>query len=334
MTDLATVAKQAGVSRATAARAFSQPDLVRPETSQKVFAAARKLGFRPNHLGRQLRTQATHIIGVLIPSLDNPVFAEQLQAMEVAARERGYALLIATTDYDPEREADIVEELLRQRVDGLIMTVADAHENALLRQLDAENIPYLLVYNQLDTLDAPCVCVDNRQAMFDATRHLQQLGHRHIGMVAGPMLQSDRAKLRYQGYCQAMLAQRHVALPIIEMPQHTRSSFEVLAPWLDNDTPLTALLCSNDLLAISVIGDLQRAGLRVPDQVSVIGFDGIALGEQLCPSLCSVVQPRQAIGRAAVEGLLALMGGEQARLEKLPHQLRLGESVGPLPWPN
>ncbi|KEA63411.1 Transcriptional regulator, LacI family [Marinobacterium lacunae] len=330
MSDLATVAKRAGVSRATAARAFSQPELVRASTLARVMAAAAELSFRPNRLAQQLRTQATRIIGVLIPDLRNPVFTEQLQAMEIAARAQGYALMVTTTGYDASREAEIVEEMLCQRVDGLVLTVADAEHSELLVKLEQESVPYVLVYNQPDSESVCAVSVDNRQAMHQATQYLYSLGHRHIGMVAGPVAQSDRARLRYEGYCRAMEMCGLVRQPVIEMPHHTRARFELLAPWLEGPERLTALLCSNDLLALSVIGDLQRQGYRVPDDLSVIGFDGIELGELTYPSLCSVVQPRAAIGREAVEVLLARMRGEQPKIQRLPHQLREGESAGPL----
>lgn len=334
MTDLATVAKRAGVSRATAARVFSRPELVRKSTCERVLAAANELSFRPNRLAQQLRTQATRIIGVLIPDLRNPVFAEQLQAMEVTARARGYALLVTTTEYDASREADMVEEMLCQRVDGLVLTVADAENSEVLAKLAAESVPFVLVYNQAEGIEAISVSVDNRLAMYEATRYLLELGHRQIGMVAGPVAQSDRARLRYEGYCQAMEEQGQCVRPVIEMPRHTRASYAQLAPDLRGSNGLTALLCSNDLLALSVIADLQRQGYRVPDDISVIGFDGIELGELHYPSLCSVVQPRAVIGRTAVSTLLARMRGEQSVVARLPHQLRKGESVGPLQRPD
>ncbi len=132
MSDLIRVAERAGVSRATAARAFSDPHLLKPGTLKKVLDASEALGFRPNHIARQLRTQSSTTLGVLLPSLSNPVFALQLQAMEHQARLAGYGLLVATTDYQPEREAAIVEHMLRQRVAGMVLTVSDADSSAVL----------------------------------------------------------------------------------------------------------------------------------------------------------------------------------------------------------
>lgn len=328
MADLLTVAKLAGVSRATAARAFSSPELVRPATREKIFSAAQQLAFRPNKVAQQLRTQATHMIGVMVPSLNNPVFAEQLQAMEVAARACGYSLIVTTSDYSSSREGDIVEEMLRQRVDGLVLTVANAEQSEVLAKLRAETIPCLLVYNPPGSSGFPSIGVDNLAAGADATRYLIDLGHARIGMVAGPLLQSDRAQQRYQGYCQAMRSAGLAPRPLIEMDRHTQADLTSLAPALTGPDALSAVICTNDLLAISLMGELQRAGISVPGDLSVMGFDGIAMGEHIYPSLSTIAQPRADIGRTAVHTLLAMIRGEACSLAPLPHALRQGESAG------
>ncbi|MBA2780451.1 substrate-binding domain-containing protein [Billgrantia kenyensis] len=333
MANLINVAKLAGVSRATAARAFSSPESLRPETHRRVVEAARALGFRPNKVAQQLRAQATLMLGVMVPSLDNPVFAEQLQAMEEAARAAGYSLIVTTSSYEPSREEAIVEEMLRQRVDGLALTVADADHSAVLAKLRRENTPCLLVHNPPATSYFSSVGVDNHTAMADATRHLIALGHRRIGMIGGPLLQSDRARLRHEGYREAMVAAGLTSLPLIEMPRHTQVALSQLEPVLGGADGLTAVLCTNDLLAISLIGELRRSGRSVPGDLSVMGFDGIELGRHLYPSLSTVVQPRAEFGRVAVETLLALIRGEDPQPRPLPHVLREGESAGSPPAP-
>jgi DNA-binding LacI/PurR family transcriptional regulator len=327
MPDLKKVAQLAGVSRATAARAFSSPDVVRPATRDLVFSAARELGFRPNRLGRQLRLQATNLIGVVVPNLLNPVFAEQFQAMEHAARARGYNLLLATTDYASERESEVVEELLRQRVDGLVLTVTDAQSNGVLQSLTREDTPFVLAYHQTGNPDYSAVSVDNRAGMALATRYLLDAGHRHIGMVAGPAMQSDRARLRYAGYCDAMRERGLVPQPIIEMPDHTRADFIALEALLASHEAPSALVCSNDLLAISLIAELRRHGCSVPERLSVIGFDGIELGTQMHPTLCSVVQPIAELARTVIDQLVAQIGGAAPVSHCLPCHIRPGEST-------
>jgi DNA-binding LacI/PurR family transcriptional regulator len=327
MSDLKAVAQLAGVSRATAARAFASPDVVRPATRDQVFAAARELGFRPNRLGRQLRLQSTNLIGVVVPNLLNPVFAEQFQAMERAARARGYNLLLATTDYSSERESEVVEELLRQRVDGLVLTVTDAERNHVLQSLTREDTPFVLAYHQTGNAQYSAVSVDNRAGMALATRFLLAAGHRRIAMVAGPAMQSDRARLRYAGYCDAMRESGARVRPVIEMPDHTCAAYAALQPALDGPDAPTALVCSNDLLAISLIAELRRHGCKVPEQLSVIGFDGIALGTQMHPTLCSVVQPIAELARTVIEQLVAQIAGAPPASHCLPCHIRPGEST-------
>lgn len=329
MTGLKDVARQAGVSRATAARVFGSPEVVRPATRERVLAAAQLLGFRPNRLGRQLRLQTTNLIGVVVPNLLNPVFAEQFQAMEQAARLHGYNLLLATTDYSSERESAVVEELLRQRVDGLVLTVTDARSNRVLQSLASENTPFVLAYHQPDSPDYSAVSVDNRAGMALATRYLLELGHSQIAMVAGPALQSDRSRLRYAGYCDAMGEAGLNSLPVIEMPAHTRADFAVIETLLRSPQAPSALVCSNDLLAISLIAQLRRNGWRVPHQLSVIGFDGIALGTQMHPTLCSVVQPIAALASTLINQLLAQISGAAPVSHCLSCHIRPGESTQP-----
>lgn len=331
MSDLKEVARLAGVSRATAARAFATPDVVRPATRDQVFAAARTLGFRPNRLGRQLRLQTTNLIGVVVPNLLNPVFAEQFQAMERAARAHGYNLLLATTDYASDRESEVVEELLRQRVDGLVLTVTDAECNHVLQGLTREDTPFVLAYHQTQNPEYSAVSVDNRAGMALATRYLLDGGHRRIAMVAGPTMQSDRARLRYAGYCDAMGERGLIACPILEMPDHTRADFAAVESLLNGPDAPTALVCSNDLLAISLIAELRRHGCNVPERVSVIGFDGIALGTQMHPTLCSVVQPIAELAQVVIDQLLARIAGAAPAAHCLPCHIRPGESAQPIP---
>lgn len=331
MSDLLQVARLAGVSRSTAARAFATPELVREETRNKVFAASDALGFRPNHIARQLRTRSSRIIGVLLPSLHNPVFATQLQAMEQHARQYGYSLLVATSDYQPQREASIVENMLRQRVDGLVLTVADADNSAVLADLQREAIPLVMVHNSPQRLTFPAIRVDNRLAMMQATDVLLNLGHHYIGMIAGPMLQSDRARQRYQGYCDAMTRAGLSPARVIEMPGHIHCDRSALLPHLTGPRAFTALLCSNDMLALSVTGELMRSGYQIPHHCSVIGFDGIEMGRTQFPSLSSVVQPLEEMGRQAISHLLMQIAGKTPPEGYLAHEFRYGESIAPPP---
>ena len=323
------VARHAGVSTATVSRALNSPHLVRPDTQQAVERAIDTLQFRPNLVGRQLRTTRTGIIGVVLPTLSNPVFADCLQGIEEAAARRGYRVLVATTHYELERERQSLDTLLRQRVDGLILTVANADGNAMLARVRQSDMPYVLAYNH--SQEHPCVTVANRLAAAEAVASLIALGHQRIAALTGLLGRSDRAVQRYAGYCDAMAAAGLEAAPAIEVDFNAPA---LPAPLLDRlaaadalDRP-TALFCGNDHLAMLAMHGLVGRGVRVPGDLSIMGFDGLAFGQFLTPTLATVSQPSTTIGACALEALHERFGGMPAgRALILPHGLRQGGSV-------
>lgn len=322
------VARRASVSLATVSRALNQPRLVRDSTVQRVRKAATELNFRPNLVGRNLRAQTTKTVGVVLPTLANTVFGECFQGIERAARTRNFSVMLTTTEYRVDDEHLATEALLRHRVDGLILTVANATRSAALDKLDREQVPYVLVYNQLSRPRRPTVSVDNRLAAREAVECLIASGHRAVRMLTGRFDESDRAQLRYAGYRDAMQRNGLVPSPPIEVPLHTAVAADALAGCLRGRDRVTALFCSNDLLAISVVSDLRRLGSRVPEDVSVVGFDGVQLGAFLHPALTTIVQPNQKIGETALLKLLArLDGAEPPGSVVLPHSFRAGETT-------
>ncbi|MDR6742138.1 LacI family DNA-binding transcriptional regulator [Herbaspirillum huttiense F1] len=356
------VAHLAGVSIATVSRLLNKPGSVSAETAEKIHRSIAELGFRPNFTGRNLRAGNSRTVGVVVPTLSNTVFAQCLQGIELAARALDYSVMFTTTEYLPEDESAAVELLLGHRVDGVILTVADAGANATLDLLERERIPFVLAYNQLADAAADAaadadaeaathrasVSVDNRAAACDAVSHLIGLGHRRIQMLSGRFNASDRAMQRYCGYLDAMQAAGLAPLPAIEVERHTLTAAtdyqQMMADPLHRPT---ALFCSNDLLALSAMRDLRALGLQVPEDISVMGFDGIPVGALMQPVLASVVQPSEQIGDVALRTLVdaieralpaaaAAAAVEEAPVPViagvrhiLPHTLREGGSVAP-----
>lgn len=325
------VAVRAQVSIATVSRYVNRTGQVRDQTAQRIQHAIDELGFRPNVIGRSLKMATTQTIGVVIPSLSNPVFAESVAGITDVSRDARYSLMFTSTDYDPDAEIRAVTSLLEHRVTGLVLTVADPDNSPALDALDASDVPYVLVYNQPGQHARPTVTVDNVAAGRDVAAALIDLGHRRLGMVSGAFTASDRAIARRDGFARR-IDEEGLAAPIIrEIDFVSMNAAMVLAEmFADPATAPTALFCSNDLLAISVIGALERMGVRVPEHVSVIGFDGIAVGTQLHPRLATVAQPAREMGRVAARQLLGRIQGEGApRSIILAHQLNLEESAGP-----
>lgn len=329
-TSIKQVALLAGVSTATVSRLLNKPDTVSADTAGKINDAIAALGFRPNFNGRNLRAGRSRTVGVVVPTLSNTVFAQCLQGIELAARALDYSVMFTATEYRQEDEEAAVNLLLSHRVDGVILTVADASASQTLDVLDQERIPYVLTYNQPQQASRLSVSVDNRAAARDAVTYLITLGHTRICMLTGYFSASDRAIQRYHGYLDAMRAHGLSPMPPIEVPRHTSVTAEFLQAFEQPDQRPGALFCSNDLLAFAAMRDLRAMGLRVPQDISIMGFDGIPLGELMTPVLASAVQPSEQIGEVALRTLVEAIGqrsGMQPASRILAHTIRYGGSV-------
>jgi DNA-binding LacI/PurR family transcriptional regulator len=324
------VAAHSGVSIATVSRALNAPQLLNTETLAKVRESIEVLDFMPSARGRQLRGVHTRLVGVILPTLANPVFVESLQGIDEAASASDYRLMLMTTAYDSAREHRAIETLREQRVDGLIATVADAESNPLLDELDRIGLPYVLAHN--DTTCRKAVSVDNRRAARDGVRGLIERGHRRVLMLAGSFAASDRARQRYRGYADALLDAGLAPQPPLELDFNAEElPATLLAHFSDPASRPTALFCGNDRLAMVVMRGLRHAGLSVPDDISVLGFDGIPLGEWLSPTLSSVATPNREIGRCAWHHLASQLGVQTGSAGptpfKLPHSVRTGATI-------
>lgn len=294
------VARQAGVSSATVSRVFNLPERVKPQTRQHVQHIAQTLGYLPNASARTLRTQRSQVLGVVLPTLLNPVFAECLDGIASAATAAGYAILPITTNYQLVQEDNAVNLLMAGNVDGMILVVSNPATSPALKQLKAANLPYVLAYNRHTA--HPCVSVDSQSAVMALVARLAQLGHRRITLVSGQLAASDRAQQRLRGFQRGMQAVGLKSTGLLEVP-FVQSAVQDIRKLLTAKARPTALICSNDLLAIRSIRAAHLAGLAVPRELSVVGFDGIALGEDLTPMLSSITQPNAELGSRAA-GLL------------------------------
>jgi LacI family transcriptional regulator, repressor for deo operon, udp, cdd, tsx, nupC, and nupG len=323
------VARQAGVSSATVSRVFNLPDRVTLHTRERVERIARQLGYVPNASARTLRTQRSRTLGVVLPTLLNPVFAECLEGIASAATAAGYAIVPVTTDYEIAQEDRAVNLLAAANVDGMILVVSNPATSQGLKRLQASKIPYVLAYNRHSA--HPCVSVDSQAAVVELVARLAKLGHRRIAMVTGQLAASDRAQQRVRGFKKGMKAVGLNAFTLLEVP-FVQSAARDVSLLLSKKIRPTALVCSNDLLAIRSIRGAHMASLRVPEDLSVVGFDGIALGEDLTPMLSTITQPNQDIGRSAAVLLVQAIscGGELGASASLmlAYAFREGESCG------
>ena len=328
------VAEQAGVSVATVSRVFNFPSKVSEDTLIHVQQIALDLGYMPNASARSLRSQRSRVLGVVLPTLLNPVFAECLEGIAEAASQGGYSILPVTTDYRVENEQHAVNVLIAANVDGLILVVSNPDISSALERLSSASLPYVLAYNRHP--EHPCVSVDSETAVSELILRLSRLGHRHIAMISGKVSASDRAQQRCRGYSRGMQAAGLIAQPIFEVP-FVETAVDDIAAMLGQPSRPTALVCSNDLLAIRSIRAAYLAGLAAPRDISIVGFDGIALGEDLTPMLTTITQPNSVIGSSSVQLLIdALENGVRLDAQSsltLAHGFRTGESCAPLATP-
>ena len=326
------IAERAGVSASTVSRVFNNPDLVQPGTREAVLNLARVHGYRPNASARTLRTQRSQVLGIVLPTLDNPVFTECLQGMTAATAEKGYAIMPVTTNYSLDTEKEAVNQLMSFGVDGMILVVSDAASSQAVRHMQAQALPYILVYNQHPA--HPCVSVSDATAMHEIVQGLAAMGHQRIAMICGRLAASDRAQQRYTGFLEAMGRAGLDPYPLIEVP-FIETAIQEIADALILPSRPTALVCSNDLLAVRALRAAHECRLRVPADISITGFDGIKIGHDLTPSLSTVVQPNAEMGAAAahwlMQSLVARRQPQAAESITLPYRLRWAESSAEAP---
>ena len=303
------VASAAAVSTATVSRALNDPDKVAKPARDRIDAAIAKLGYIPNFGARVLATNRTNILGAIIPTLSNAMFASGIQAFQEALDKDGISLLIATSNYDPEKELQQIKSLVSQGASGLLL-IGNERGQDTREYLRSRRTPYVIGWCHDGDDDQTFVGFDNAIAADDAASRVIGLGHRKIGIIAGVCTYNDRARNRRDGVIAAL--RRHDILPLHmkECPYRIEAGRQACADMLSSANPPTAIICGNDVLAAGAMVAVRESGLNVPDDVSVIGFDDIGLASVVSPPMTTVRVPQIEMGRAAAAALLALVAGE------------------------
>lgn len=314
------VAEAAGVHPGTASRALNMAtrSLVRPETVERVTAAATALGYRPNYLARSFKTRRTLSVGVVIPDIANPLFPPMLRGIEDRLAEDGYVALVANTENSPERQARVFAGMLGRRVDGLICATAHLDDPGLTH-LAEEGVPVVLFNRVLERHAFSSVSVDDDAGVRLAVEHLSGLGHRQIAHLAGPQSFSTGAA-RYRGFRTSLRAfgldadDRLVNVAkALTIPEGERCAAELLA----GGALPTAIIAGNDMMALGCLTALEAAGLRCPDDVSVVGFNDMPFVDRLCPPLTTVHIPQYEVGARAAEILLERLESPEMPLKQV-----------------
>lgn len=304
------VAARAGVDISTVSRALNERtrDRLSEDTVDRVLAVAKELGYRPNVLARSLRTQRSHVVGMVVPDLTNPFFPPILRGLEDALGRHGYTLIVANTDNDLERERQAVQSLVERQVDGMVLATSHIGHEAADPEL-VGSVPIVLVNRRPRDPSVPSVVPDDDAAVREVVAHLHGLGHRRLAHVAGPQeVSTGRTRLEvFTAACRELgLPPPDVEIAGAFAVEPGRRACEHL---LRRGTAATAIFAANDLLALGTLQALRRSGRRVPADTSVVGYNDMPLVDLIDPPLTTVEVPKYEMGGRAAEVLLAILRG-------------------------
>lgn len=321
------VARLAAVSTATVSRALASPHLVSPETRARVMDAVAKIGYLPNPAARSLRSRKAHMVLVVLPDLSNIFFSQVLRGIEEALFAAGYGMIIGDLNGAAEKETRFAAFAATGQVDGVLLLNGHLFGRAPL------GVPVVALCEAIEGADIPQIEADNRAAACDMTNYLVKLGHRAIGYVRGPVA-NVLERERFAGYCDGLTMAGIAFDPDFVWPGDykleagVRVGHEIAA----SARRPTAVFCSNDEMAIGLVRALASSGLRVPEDLSVAGFDDIEFAAMVTPALTTIRQPRRELGHQGALALLELLNGKtQPRRIRLPTQLIERASTAPPP---
>ena len=328
------VARLAGVSIATVSAVVNGTAVVSPALSAKVRDAMGALDYHPDQVARSLKVGRTNVIGMVLPDITNPFFPEVVRGVESAAQRQGYSVILCDSNEDPAQEQRHLSTLFSRRVDGVLISCSD--ESNAYESLVRRRFPIVFVDRVPKGLKVSAVSTDNVDAGYRATRHLVELGHRRIAMIAGNLRLSPHSD-RLEGFRLAMqeshLPVRDDYLRIGDL--QTEAGYRWGRELLSLSEPPTALISSNNKMLLGLMRAVSEMGIRCPEEASVIGFDDQIWTANYSPRLTVVAQAPSEIGRRATEMLLAKLraGGEDGigGLELVRAELRVRESTGVCP---
>jgi DNA-binding LacI/PurR family transcriptional regulator len=328
------VAKRAKVSVATVSRTLHHDPRVRPETAERVWEVIRELNYVPNSYARSLSMGRSQIVGLIVSDITNPFFPELVKGFEEVAIEHGYDVIAASTGYDPARTATCVQRMVERQVDGVAVMTSE-FERSIYDQFISRDVP--LVFLDVGQL-APGVSnvrVDYAHGLSQAVRHLRDLGHQRIAFISGP-LGLESARVRHRDFLRALEQVELPACPdyVVEGDHRVDGGLHAMQRLLQlPGGPPTAVIGSNDLTAIGAIRAIRRAGIQVPEEISVIGHDDIELAGYIEPPLTTVRLSRTSVARAAFAALHTNLREKGAMGVELPvaTELVLRESTAAAP---
>jgi LacI family transcriptional regulator len=316
--DIRVVAARAGVSIATVSRAINHVPTVDRALAERVWAVVAELNYFPNTQARALVSGKSRLLGLIVSEITNPFFPELIQSFEQVAVERGYEILIASTNYERSKMEQCARRMLERKVDGVaVMTFGI--EDFLFERFAAENIPVVFIDAAPPTPNSSFLTVDYRAGIYEGVQHLTVMGHRKIGFISGPLrLRSAQSRKDAFLSCLRSTAIKPNMDWVVEGDHTLDGGRDAMQKILAQPSQPTAIMCSNDMTAIGVQHALFEANLRVPDDFSLIGFDDIHLAEYTIPPLTTIRMSCQDLALRAVGSLLAHLQPTDAGVVPIP----------------
>jgi len=299
------IACESGVSTATVSRVLSRSDVVSERTKARVMAVVNRHHYVPHGLASSLASRRSRQIGVIIPTIANSIYASSTQAVNRVAQEAGYTVVVGISEFSPEYEAELIQRFLERRVEGLILTGMTRADD-LYQKMEHNGVRFVVTWKYRSDCDWPVVSFDNYKASAMALEHLIGLGHRRIGLICGRTDLNDRALDRRRSFEDTLRTHGIAVDPelIFERDFEFSEGREATRRMLRHKHPPTALFIANDIQAVGALAECREAGVSVPEDISVVGFDDLPIAQYVSPQLTTVRVPSEEMGRIAAETLI------------------------------
>ncbi|PSA94211.1 LacI family transcriptional regulator [Bacillus atrophaeus] len=318
------VAKQAEVSVSTVSRIMNNLPGYSEETKKRVEKVIKEIGYQPNAVARGLINRKTKTIGVLVPKVSDLFASEVLAGIEDSAHDLDYSVMVCKTNFDGVRTINYLQTLSEKRVDGIVI-VSQGITSECYKKIEKMDVPVALVATQSD-FPLPFIKVNDYQAAYDAASYLVQKGHSKVGMIAGTKGDVISTVPRVEGFKEALsdggitVTDQMIAYGYFDF----KSGIEAMSQLLINEPTITAVFCASDEMAAGALSLLHKKGIKIPSEISVVGYDNTAMAEKTVPPLTTLAQPLYDMGRASIDLLLS----SSAKIENLyPHHIVERETV-------
>lgn len=324
------VAREANVSMATVSRVVNGNPNVKPTTRKKVLEAIEQLGYRPNAVARGLASKKTTTVGVIIPDISSIFYAELARGIEDIATMYKYNIILSNSDQNKEKEMHLLNTMLGKQVDGIVFMSENITEEHV-KEFEKSPVPIVLASSFDEQGAIPSVNIDYEQAAYDAVSYLLEKGHKSVAFVSGSVDHAKAENKKLDGYKHALQKNGVLYNPdlVIEGDFTYDSGMEAFEKLWENNQKPTAIFVSSDEMALGVIHGAQDNGIRIPEEVEVIGFDNTRLATMVRPQLTTVVQPMYDIGAVSMRLLTKFMNKEivEDHTVILPHRIQFRKTT-------